>query len=158
MLVTNLPLMWSLVRDMFPGLKRWVNGTDGSYQPHSWPKEISSARRSRQSRQSRDLNLQSFRSGEGEWSEDFKEPGSTTASASREHMVSNAPNPPTISSKGNDDVEKGKKGTIHIQNDVILEVEHAKRVNGEYPVWDWNGNRDHVSAIEIAGGSIGVAR
>jgi hypothetical protein len=149
MLVTNLPLMWSLVRDVFPGLKRWVNGDDGSYKPQSWPRETSSARRSRQSK---DMNLHSF--GETEWAEDSKEMGSTTVSASREHIVHNAP----ASSGSEEDVEKGRKCTIHVQNDVTLEVETAQHADGAYPVWDWNGNRDHVSATDIAGGSIGMAR
>jgi hypothetical protein len=149
MLVTNLPLTWSLIRDVFPGLKRWVNADDGSYQPQSWPKETSSVRRSRQSR---DLRLQSFHSGD----EDLKETNTATLSTSREHIVDS--HPPTINSEAEEDVEKGRRGTIHVQNDVTLEVENASCVDGAYPVWDWNGNRDHVSVTDIAGGPIGMAK
>lgn len=152
MLVTNLPLMWSLVRDMSPGIRRWVNNTDGSYQPHSWPKDTSSIRRSRQSR---DINLISYRTGEAAWSENRKETPLTTVSTSTEHVISK---PLITLNNSADDVEKRKKGIIHVQNEVTLEIENSRMRNDEYPVWDWNGNRDHVSATDIAGGGIETAK
>lgn len=140
MLVTNIPLMWSLVRDVFPGLKRWINNSSRDYEAHSWPKNTSSARCSRLSQE---LALQIVTST------------TTTTSASREHIVLPVPLSQMID---DDDLEKGGKGMILVQNNVVLEVEHARGSRRDYPVWDWTGNVDHVSKTNIAGGHIGMAK
>jgi len=143
MLVTNLPLIWSLLRDMFPGLKKWVNGDDVTYKPRTWPQNSSSAKRSK------DLELQSH--SEQGWSEDNnKGTASATVSASREHIVPGA----AMSTVEEEDLEKGRHshGHIHVQRDVTLEVENASRLDPAYPVWDWNGNPNHVSATEVIAG------
>ncbi|QDS71908.1 hypothetical protein FKW77_000396 [Venturia effusa] len=139
MLVTNIPLMWSLVRDIFPGLKRWINDSMGDYEAHPWLKNTSSARRSRVPRE---LALR------------MEANTTATTSASRENMLPI----PHISPVIDDDIEKGGKGMILVQNDVILDVETAKGNESQYPVWDWTGNRDRVTATDIAGGRHSMAK
>lgn len=80
----------------------------------------------------------------------------TTTSTSREHIVPSV----HLSQVIDDDLEKGRKAVIHVQNDVTLEVENARGSRCDYPVWDWASNHDHVSATDIAGGrmSIGMAK
>lgn len=109
----------------------------GDYEAQSWPKDTSSARRSRLSR---DLALRMVT--------DIP----TTTWTSREHII------PTVhlAQVIDDDLEKGRKGMIHVQNDVTLEVENARGSRCDYPVWDWTGNHDYVSATDIAGGRMGI--
>ncbi|TID20818.1 Class E vacuolar protein-sorting machinery protein [Venturia nashicola] len=139
-LVTNIPLTWSLIRDLFPSFKRWINECSQEYQAESWPYNTSSARRSCLSR---DLALQTVTDTR------------TTTSTSMERMV----HPFRLSQAIDKDMGKGRKGMILVQNDVILEVETAKENRHDYPVWDWTGNKDHVSTTHITGGGcIGIRK
>lgn len=138
-LVTNIPLMWSLIRDFLPGLKRWINYSTDSYEPQSWFKDTISGRRSRVPR---DLALRTV------------EDTTTATSTSREHINPASSPLQTI----DEEFEKTGKGTIHVQQDVILDVENARHGGRSYPVWDWNGNRDHASAADIAGGHIDATK
>lgn len=135
MLVTNIPLAWSLVRDMFPGLKRWINDYSDDYEPPSWPKNTSSDRRSRLSKE---LALQIMKD----------------TTMSREHMIPSVHPSQTLDV----DLETGGKRTILVHNDVILEVENAKGSRRNYPVRDWIGDHDHISATDVVGGRVGAAK
>jgi hypothetical protein len=135
MLVTNLPLTWSLIRDIFPGLKSWANA-DSNLKPATWPRSSRSGTRS-DGRRSRNLQLKPFH--DMTWDE--KQFRSTETSESREGI-------------NHHDFEEEDRA-IHVQNDVTLDIERAssnERLNRSN-VWDWNGNPHHVSSTEVAGGA-----
>lgn len=44
LLVCNLPMVWSLLGDTFPGLKRWANQRDSSASTNFWPDSTRSLR------------------------------------------------------------------------------------------------------------------
>jgi len=144
MLVTNLPLTWSLLRDIFPGLKKWFNGDDSRFTPNTWPKNISSS-----AKRSRDVDLLSLT--EQEWTELEKNTRATTISTSREGIAQDAAS--IAREEEEERAETMTQGRIHVKSDVTLDVEKARVLDTSYPVWDWNGNRDHVNATEVAGGS-----
>jgi hypothetical protein len=135
MLVTNLPLTWSLLRDIFPGLKKWANG-DTDFKPVTWPRSSRSGTRS-DGRRSRNLHLNTL--NDLTWNE--KELASVSTSESREGIIS--------------DTMDVDDRTIHVKSDVTLDVERAGDEEWRNPsnVWDWNGNPHHVSSTEVAGGA-----
>jgi hypothetical protein len=132
MLVTNLPLSWSLIRDAFPGLKSWTNG-DSDWRPKTWPRSSRSGGHSNE-RKSRNIHLDAY--NDLTWrTKDF---GSATTSESREGI-------------NYGDMEE-VDGNIHVKNDVTLDVEQIseEECNNRSKVWDWNGNPNHVSLTEVA--------
>jgi hypothetical protein len=134
MLVTNLPLTWSLLRDVFPGFKKWANG-DSDFKPITWPRSSRSGTLSN-GRRSRNLHLNTFH--DLTWNE--KQLGSMGTSGSREGINDN-------------DIEEEDR-TIHVKSDVTLDVERVsdEERRNRSNVWDWNGNPHHVSTTEVAGG------
>jgi hypothetical protein len=129
MLVTNLPLSWSLIRDIFPGLKRWSNGGESAFVPDTWPR--SSRTHSATKIRGRDLMLDSY--DRFNWNE--KDVHTNNTSESHEGTT--------------DDYAIEDDRNIHVQSDVTVNVERG--LGGEVSrVWDWNGNPDHVSTTHIS--------
>jgi hypothetical protein len=135
MLVTNLPLSWSLLRDTFPGLKNWSNG-DSDWQPKTWPRSSRSGTRS-DGKRSKNIHLDTF--NELTWRE--KDFGSTSTSESREGI--------NIA-----DMDEDYR-SIQTKNDVMLDIEQVsdEESRNHSNVWDWNGNPHHLSLTEVAGGA-----
>jgi hypothetical protein len=127
-LVTNLPLSWSLIRDLFPGLKRWANGGESNFVPDTWPR--SSRTQSSGKRRGRDLMLDSF--DRFNWNE--KDFDHTNTSESREGIT--------------DGYEGEEDRNIHVKSDVTVDVEG--REGDVSRVWDWNGNPQHVSTTHVS--------
>lgn len=92
MLVTNIPLTWTLARDFCPGLKRWIDEDTGVNEAHSWPGNMSSTRRLRFS---------------GEPALQIGKDATT----SREHI----PPPAHLPQVTDEDIEKGLNGMVPVQ-------------------------------------------
>jgi hypothetical protein len=134
MLVTNLPLTWSLLRDTFPSLKSWANG-ESDWQPMTWPRSARSGTRSDR-RKSNTTHLDTLT--DPTWLE--KKFGSTSTGETWETV--------------NGIIEEEDR-TIHVKNDVTLDIERAsdEECKNRSKVWDWNGNPHHVSLTAVAGGA-----
>ena len=141
MLVTNLPLTWSLIRDWVPGLQRWAYGGSNDFVPNTWPSK--SSRTAGGSKRSRELGLQTF---------DQLDSNAENEKAGAASIVTDVAD--CERSDENDDYEH-LGNHIHVQKDIILDVEKARaKESSGYPVWDWRGNPDHVSSTEVAGGRL----
>lgn len=142
MLVTNIPLMWSLFRDIFPGLKKWADGGESDFRAETWPRTSRGTKSitfGSSNRRSKNMNLQSV-----ERQRNWKEMGtaSATSTESREGM-----NPRDLDLEDRD-------GRIHVKKDTTIDVEEATDEEQSH-VWDWHGNPNHVSLTEVAGGVAG---
>ena len=130
-LVTNIPLVWSLLRDVFPALKSWTGGsqrnTEDRYRSRRWTfSKGSSAVRSMYGPPSRggDVNMHDYR----------RSAGFTPQKVISE--VSESPEPSEARAYSDD----GSERKLRIRQDVTVTVERGSHHPPDY----WGNNQAHA--------------
>lgn len=127
-LVTNIPLVWSLLRDVFPALRSWTGGsnrgTENRYRSGRWTFSKGSELRSRYAPSSRGVSMHDYRRSAA-----FTPPQKILTEVSETPEV---PETPPLGIPSDDGSDRG----LRIRQDVTVTVER-----GSQPPGYWEANR-----------------
>lgn len=134
-LVTNIPLVWSLMRDVFPALRSWTGGshrgTEQRYKSGRWTFSKGSELRSRYAPSSRGVSMHGLNM------HDYRRSAAFTPPQKILTEVSESPEPSEHRAIPSDD---GSERALRIRQDVTVTVER-----GSHPPGYWESNQTHTA-------------
>lgn len=138
-LVTNIPLVWSLLRDVFPALRSWSGGSHRTYESRynrssRWTFSKGSELRSRyapSSRGSRGVSMHDYRRSAA-----FTPPQTPRKLLTEVSETPEIPETPPLPMQSSDD---GSERGLRIRQDVTVTVER-----NSCPPDYWEANRAHA--------------
>lgn len=134
-LVTNIPLVWSLLRDVFPALRSWTGGshrgTEQRYRSGRWTFSKGSDLRSRYAPSSRGVSMH------GVSMNDYRRSAAFTPPQKVLTEVSESSEPSELREMPSDD---GSARELRIRQDVTVTVER-----GSHPPGYWEANQTHAA-------------